>query len=81
MDICKLGIPEFMIKINGQTCYEVQKIEQIDFTEDYYNEVKKEKVREMASYIYKLSLLSQKKFSADEMQSFMKDSFDILMKL
>jgi hypothetical protein len=47
-DICKLGVPEFMIKINGQTCYEVQKIEQIDFTEEYYNEVKKRKVREMA---------------------------------
>ncbi len=40
-----------------------------------------EKAKEIASYIYKLSLLSQKKFSADEMQSFMKDSFDILMKL
>ena len=40
-----------------------------------------EKAKEMASYIYKVSLLSQKKFSAEEMQSFMKDSFDILMKL
>ena len=40
-----------------------------------------EKAKQMASYIYKLSLLSQKKFSADEMQGFMKDSFDILMKL
>ncbi len=40
-----------------------------------------EKAKEIASYIYKVSLLSQKKFSADEMQSFMKDSFDILMKL
>ena len=39
------------------------------------------KAKEIASYIYKLSLLSQKKFSADEMQSFMADSFDILMKL
>ena len=40
-----------------------------------------DKAKQIASYIYKLSLLSQKKFSADEMQSFMKDSFDILMEL
>ncbi len=40
-----------------------------------------EKASDMASYIYKLSLLSQKKFSADEMQDFMKSGFDILMKL
>ena len=37
--------------------------------------------KEIASYIYKVSLLSQKKFSAYEMQAFMKDSFEILMKL
>ncbi len=41
----------------------------------------RETAKQTASYIYKLSLLSQKKFSAEEMQSFMKDSFDILMKL
>ncbi len=40
-----------------------------------------EKAKEMASYLYKLSLLSQKKFSAEEMQSFMKDGFELLMKL
>ena len=40
-----------------------------------------EKAKAMASYIYKVSLLSQKKFSAEEMQSFMSDSFDILMQL
>lgn len=40
-----------------------------------------QKAKEIASYIYKVSLLSQKKFSADEMQSFMKDSFEILLKL
>ena len=39
------------------------------------------KAKNIASYIYKLSLLSQKKFTAEEMQSFMADSFDILMKL
>ena len=40
-----------------------------------------EKAETIASYIYKVSLLSQKKFSAEEMQSFLKDSFDILMKI
>ena len=40
-----------------------------------------EKAKQTASYLYKLSLLSQKKFTAEEMQSFMKDSFDILSKL
>ncbi len=41
----------------------------------------RDKAKEMASYIYKIALLSQKKFSAEEMRSFMKDSFDLLMKL
>ncbi len=41
----------------------------------------REKASAMASYLYKLSLLSQKKFSADEMQGFMQDSFDLLLKL
>ncbi len=45
------------------------------------NEADEEKAKQIASYLYKISLLSQKKFSADEMQSFMKDSFEILMKL
>ncbi len=40
-----------------------------------------EKAEGIASYIYKISLLSQKKFSADEMQSFLRDSFDILMQI
>ena len=40
-----------------------------------------ERAEAIASYIYKVSLLSQKKFSADEMQSFLADSFNILMKL
>jgi len=38
----------------------------------------KEKATKMASYVYKLSLLSQKKLTADEMKSFMQDGFDIL---
>ena len=37
------------------------------------------KAEKIASYIYKVSQLSQKKFSAEEMQSFIDDSFDILM--
>ena len=45
------------------------------------NETDDEKAKQIASYLYKISLLSQKKFSAEEMQSFMKDSFEILMKL
>ncbi len=40
-----------------------------------------EKAKEMASYLYKLSLLSQKKFSAEEMQDFMRAGFDLMMKL
>lgn len=39
------------------------------------------KAKEMASYLYKISLLSQKKFSAEEMQSFMSDAFALLMRL
>ncbi len=39
------------------------------------------KALQMASYIYKLSLLTQKKFDADEMQKFMQESFELLMKL
>ena len=40
-----------------------------------------ESAKSIASYIYKVSLLSQKKFSSEEMQEFMKDSFELLMKL
>ena len=40
-----------------------------------------EKARDMASYLYKLSLLSQKKFSAEEMQSFLQDSISLLSKI
>jgi molecular chaperone HtpG len=39
------------------------------------------KAETIASYIYKVSLMSQKRFNADEMQAFIKDSFDILMQL
>ncbi len=40
-----------------------------------------QKTKDIAAYLYKLALLSQKKFSADEMQDFMKDSVDLLMRL
>ena len=36
---------------------------------------------QMASYIYKLSVLSQRKLSAEEMQAFLADSFEILGKI
>ena len=40
-----------------------------------------EKAKQIASFVYKLSLLSQKKFSAEEMQEFMRSGFDLMMKL
>ena len=40
-----------------------------------------EKAKQMASYVYKLSLLSQKKFSAEEMQEFMREGFELMTKL
>lgn len=38
----------------------------------------KERAKKMGSYIYKLSVLSQRKFTAEEMKSFLKESFEIL---
>ncbi|MBQ8389073.1 MAG: molecular chaperone HtpG [Clostridia bacterium] len=46
-----------------------------------YTENNTDKAEKMAAYIYKLSLLSQKKLSAEEMQSFLADGFDILLML
>lgn len=40
-----------------------------------------ELAHEVAEYIYKLTLLSQKKFSAEEMQEFTQSSYNLLMKL
>ena len=37
-----------------------------------------EKAEKIASYVYKLSLLSQKKLSPEEMNAFMAESFDLL---
>jgi molecular chaperone HtpG len=39
------------------------------------------KASAMASYLYKVALLSQKKLSAEEMQSFLRDSNELLMML
>ena len=41
----------------------------------------RDKAKDMAAYLYKLSLLSQKRLSAEEMQEFMKNSFELMMKL
>lgn len=41
----------------------------------------KEAAEQVASYIYKLSVLSQRKLSAEEMQAFLTDSFNILNKI
>ena len=44
-------------------------------------ESNKELASELAEHIYKLALLSQKKFSAEEMKEFMDSSYKLLMKL
>ena len=40
-----------------------------------------ESAKEIADYVYKLALLSQKKFTAEEMQEFMQSSYKLLMKI
>ena len=40
-----------------------------------------EKAKKMASYAYKLSLLSQKKFSPEEMKEFMQEAVELMMQL
>ena len=44
-------------------------------------ETDKDSAEQMASYIYKLSVLSQRKLTAEEMQDFLADSFKILGKI
>jgi molecular chaperone HtpG len=44
-------------------------------------ETDKELAEALASHIYKLALLSQKKFTAEEMKEFMDSSYKLLMKL
>ena len=48
---------------------------------DSLSSAEPDKAKQMASYVYKLSLLSQKKFSAEEMQEFMREGFELMMKL
>ena len=45
---------------------------------DEYIEKDPDKAEKIASYIYKLSLISQRKLSAEEMKSFLEDGFSIL---
>ena len=40
-----------------------------------------QKAESLAAYLYRLSVLSQRRFSAEEMQSFLKDSYRILSEL
>ncbi len=40
-----------------------------------------ERAEKLASYIYRLTLLSQKKFTAEEMKSFMSEGFDLMLML
>jgi HSP90 family molecular chaperone len=40
-----------------------------------------EGAKDIAEYVYKLALLSQKKFTAEEMRDFMENSYKLLMKL
>ena len=40
-----------------------------------------QKASEIAAYLYKLSLLSQKKFTAEEMQDFMRSAVSVMMML
>lgn len=48
---------------------------------DGLTESSSELASDLAEYIYKLSLLSQKKFTAEEMESFMNTSYKLLMNL
>ena len=39
------------------------------------------KAESLAAYLYRLSVLSQRRFSAEEMQTFLKDSYRLLSEL
>ena len=41
----------------------------------------RDKAKRVASYVYKLALLSQKKFNAEEMQEFMRDGVALMLEL
>ena len=40
-----------------------------------------DKAKRVASYVYKLALLSQKKFTAEEMQEFMRESVELMLEI
>ena len=40
-----------------------------------------QRAESLAAYLYRLSVLSQRRFSAEEMQTFLKDSYRILSEL
>ena len=40
-----------------------------------------DKAEKIGSYVYKLALLSQKRFSGEEMESFLRDGYEILSML
>ena len=40
-----------------------------------------DKAKRVASYVYKLALLSQKKFSAQEMQEFMREGVALMLEI
>ena len=40
-----------------------------------------EKAESLAAYLYRLCVLSQRRFSAEEMQTFLKDSYRLLSEL
>ena len=48
---------------------------------DGMTESDRDKAKRVASYVYKLALLSQKKFSAEEMQEFMRDGVALMLEL
>ena len=65
--------PQQKLVINSK-CPLISKLESLYDTDSALAE-------EVAEYIYKLALLSQKKFTAEEMQEFMQKSYKLLMNL
>lgn len=64
---------QYTLVINSSSAL-IGKIEELSRTEP-------EKARRMASYVYKLCELSQKKFTAEKMREFMNEGFELMMDL
>lgn len=45
------------------------------------NEQNAPRAKEMAAYLYRLAVLSQRRFTAEEMQDFLRDSYQLLSEL